>query len=43
VDEIPPSTIFTVGKQTGKIATDSPGDTKKDKQDNKTKLIRKRK
>ena len=43
MDEIPPRTIFTVGKQTGKITADSPGDTKKEKQDNKTKLIRKKK
>jgi hypothetical protein len=41
--EISLSTIFTVGKQTGKITADSPRDPKKEKQDNKTKLIREKK
>jgi hypothetical protein len=43
VGEIPLSTIFAVGKQTGKITGDSPRDTKKEEQDNETKFIRKEK
>jgi hypothetical protein len=43
VDKIPPSSILTVGKQADKIAADSPRDTKKEKQNNQTKLIRKKK
>jgi hypothetical protein len=43
VDEIPPGSILTVGKQAGKITGYSPRDTKKEKQDNETKLIRKKK
>jgi hypothetical protein len=43
VDEIPPSSILTVGKQAGKITADPPRNTKKEKQNNQTKLIRKKK
>jgi hypothetical protein len=43
VGEISLGTIFAVGKQTGKITGHSPRDTKKEKQDNETKLIRKKK
>jgi hypothetical protein len=43
VDEIPLSSILTSWKQTGKITADSPGDAKQKKQENETKLIKKKK
>jgi hypothetical protein len=33
--------VLTAGKQAGKIAADSPGNTKEQKQDNQEKLIKK--